>query len=53
MSGQADRKRETMIATLTNPDEIFAFGCLCGAVVTWCVMRVADKLRQWDARKNR
>jgi len=41
-----------MFANLTNPDEIFAFGCLMGSVTTWCVIRLADKLRQWDARNK-
>lgn len=41
-----------MIANLTNPDEIFAFGFLCGAVSCYCIVTVARKLRQWDARKD-
>lgn len=41
-----------MISVLTNPDEIFAFGVLNGAILTWCVMTLARKLRQWDARNK-
>lgn len=40
------------LATITSPDGIFAFGVFNGVILTWCVMTVARKLRQWDVRNK-
>jgi len=41
-----------MQATITSPDGIFTFGAIVGSVITWSVLTVASKLRQWDARNK-